>query len=321
MTLDFRPLRSNDYDALAEMFTDANIADGRLAIQVGEEIRENFESLPVELEAHTFSAWDGERLAGAVYAYHIRSEERQECCYVFGSVHPAYRGRGIGRHLLREGLKTADQLLRDSNSKVSKVIRIDTSRTNIAAMHLFEREGLRPVRYFEDLHRPLSSVIEIPHSTGFRVVPWVLDRNEEVRAVRNIAFQDHWGSIPLSEELWTARTTGFGSRPDLSFLAVSPDDQIVGYLLSHRYESDDSLLGAKYGWVDNLATLAEWRGRGVATQLLATALTGFRTAGFEFAALEVDSDNETGAHRLYESLGFRLWRATVMYEREVDTGS
>ena len=135
--------------------------------------------------------------------------------------------------------------------------------------------------------------------------------------MKNLAFQDHWGSIPMSSERWRSHSTGFGSRLDLSFVALSHVGQIVGYLLSHRYESDDSLLGAKYAWVDNIGTLAEWRGRGVATQLLLSALKAYSDAGLEFAAINVDSDNPTGAYRLYESLGFRPWRRKVMYQREI----
>lgn len=317
MDIDYRPLRDTDYDQLAALFTEASIADGRPINQVGEEIREDFESRPVDLASHTFSAWDGERLIGASYAYHVRSEERQECCYVFGTVHSAFRGRGVGRRLFRDASAVAERLLRASSSKAPKMIRTDASGTNVSATRMYAREGLHPVRYFADLHRPLDSVPEPPQAEGFRVVPWDTARSEEIRAVKNLAFRDHWGSSPVSQEHWEVQAAGFGARPDLSHLAVSPDGAIVGYLLTHRYENDDSLLGAKYAWVDNIGTLAEWRGRGVASALLAAALAGYRDHGMEFAAIDVDSDNPTGAHRLYESLGFQPWRQTVLYQRDV----
>ena len=317
MSIDYRPLRKTDYDLLAAMFTDANIADDNPMQQEGEEIREEFESLPVDLEDHTISAWQGDQLVGATYAYHLRSNERQECCYVFGSVHPSFRGLGIGRHLLRHGLATAERLLGESTSTVPKVIRAEVSHTNIPAMHLLHREGLQPVRFFADLHRPLDSNTEMVPSVDFVVVPWDDARSEEIRTVKNLAFQDHWGSIPMSPERWKSHSTGFGSRLDLSFVALSHEGQIIGYLLSRRHESDDSLLGAKYAWVDNIGTLAEWRGKGVATQLLLSALNAYSNAGLEIAAINVDSDNPTGAYRLYESLGFRPWRRKVMYQREI----
>ena len=318
MSIEYRPLRDTDYDLLAELFTESEIADGNPIRQVGEELREEFESLPVDLQNHTVSAWQGDQLVGVTYAYHLRSDERQECCYVFGAVHPSFRGLGVGRHVLRHGLDTAERLLEESTSAVPKVIRAEVSHTNISAMRLMEREGLQPVRYFADLHRPLGTIPETMSSADFVVVPWDDARSEEIRKVKNLAFRDHWGTVPMSPERWKTHTTGFGSWLERSFMAVSPDGEIVGYLLSHRYENDDELLGAKYAWVDNIGTLAEWRGRGVATQLLLSALYAYRQAEMEVAAINVDSDNPTGAYRLYESLGFRPWRRRVMYQREVD---
>ncbi|MBM3806385.1 MAG: GNAT family N-acetyltransferase, partial [Actinobacteria bacterium] len=128
---------------------------------------------------------------------------------------------------------------------------------------------------------------------------------------------DHWGSTPTLPEWWSPQITGFGARPDWSYFAVNDDDAIVGYVLSHRFENDDELLGAKYAWVNNIGTLVEWRGMGVASQLIATALAKYRAEGMQFAALGVDSANPTGAYRLYESLGFRLWREFVTYQRVV----
>ncbi|MBM3742368.1 MAG: GNAT family N-acetyltransferase [Actinobacteria bacterium] len=318
MTITYRPLRDVDYDALAALLNAADIADGRAQCRVAEEIREEFESHPVDLADHTLAAWIDDQLAAAVYAYYLPSEVREVRCYVFGAVYPKHRGNGIGSRLLGWGVEKAEHLLRSSASDIPKYVRVETSRTNTAAIRLFERGGMQPIRYFADLHADLRSPTPpLRASAGFRIVPWDLARNEEARLVRNAAFMDHWGSTPTLPEWWSPQITGFGARPDWSYFAVNDDDAIVGYVLSHRFENDDELLGAKYAWVNNIGTLVEWRGMGVASQLIATALARYRAEGMQFAALGVDSANPTGAYRLYESLGFRLWREFVTYQRVV----
>ena len=318
MSITFRSLRDTEYDALAALLNVASIVDGRAQHQVGEEIREEFESMPVDLSLDTLAAWDGAVLAGAMYVMYLPSTVREERCYVFGAVHPDHRGRGIGRCLLEAGLERSAFVLQSSGNDLPKYIRVDSSRTNTSAIRLFERFALQPIRYFADLRTDLSQPTPAARpSTGFRVVPWDLARNEEARAVKNAAFMDHWGSTPTTPEWWTTQTSGFGSRPDWSFFAVDDADCIIGHLITHRFDNDDELLGAKYAWVDNIGTLAEWRGRGVATGLLTAALATYRAGGMQYAALGVDSDNPTGAYRLYESLGFSPWREFVNYQREV----
>ena len=65
-------------------------------------------------------------------------------------------------------------------------------------------------------------------------------------------------------------------------------------------------------WIGQLGTRAAWRRRGLASLLLATALTAFRDAGYERAALDVDSENATGALGLYERLGFIVSHRSVL---------
>ena len=325
MTITYRSLRNIDYDALALLLNEADLADGRAQNQTGEEIREDFDSHPVDLANHTLAAWRGDQLVGAVYAYYLPSDVREVRCYVMGAVKPKCRGQGIGRVLLGWGMEKAEALLRSTKDDLPKYLRVDVSRGNGSAIRLLERLGLQPVRYFADLHRPLAGPAPVippapaanEASAGFRIVPWDLSRNDEARRVKDTAFQDHWGSTPTLPEWWVTTTTGFGARRDLSFFAVNDYDDIIGILLSRRYENDDSLLGAKYAWINHIGTLAEWRGRGVATQLLVGALESYRYEGLDYAALGVDSDNPTGAYRLYESLGFVPWRQTVTYQRVV----
>jgi ribosomal protein S18 acetylase RimI-like enzyme len=320
VTISFRPLTEDDFDQLAVVFTDGLVADGQPISQSPEELREEFESVGVDLSAHTFSAWNGGRLLGAVYTHHAGHDERHEFCYVLGTVHPSSRGQGIGRALLRDGIAAARVQLQASTSGAPQFIRAVASSSNVDAMRLFGRSGFVPVRYFADLHRSLDSLPDPQPSGSFVVVPWDLSRNDEVLEVKNLAFRDHWGSSPISSDHWVTKTTGFGSRPDLSCLALAPDGAVVGYLLSHRYEDDDALLGAKYGWIDNIGTLAAWRRKGIASQLITTALHWYREAGLEMAAIDVDTENPSGAHRLYGALGFQLWRQTVMFQCAVEPG-
>ena len=320
MPVTYRPLSDSDsdYDALARLLNMASIVDGRAQHQVGEEIRQDFESHPVDLANHTLAAWHDDQLVGAVYAFYLPSEVREVRCYLFGAVHPDQRGIGIGRRLMEWGLERGTELLKTSGNDLPKYLRVDVSRMNTSAIRLLERFGLEPIRYFADLRADLNEPTPAPRpSAGFRIVPWDLNRNEEARAVKNAAFMDHWGSTPTAPEWWATQTSGFGSRPDWSYFAVNDDDRIIGHLITHRFENDDELLGAKYAWIDNIGTLAEWRGRGIASQLIATALAKYREEGMQFAALDVDSDNPTGAYHLYESLGFRPWREFVHYQRVI----
>lgn len=320
MNVIFRPLGDSDYDALADLFNEASIVDHRAQQQVGKEIREDFESLPISLDSDTLAVWDGEQLVGAVYSYYLPSDVREERCYVMGTVRPAWRGRGIGRQLMEWGLARAEAVLNASAVQIPKFIRIEVAEANESTKRLLTRAGLQPIRYFADLHRPLHDVpspTATTTTTGVRIVPWELARNEEARLVKNEIFQDHWGSTPMTTEWWESWTLGFGARIDLSFFAINDDDEIVAYLLTHRFDNDDALLGAKYAWIHNIGTLKAWRGRGIASGLITTALRAYAAEELDMAALNVDSDSPTGAYRVYEALEFRRWRSFVTFQREV----
>ena len=70
-------------------------------------------------------------------------------------------------------------------------------------------------------------------------------------------------------------------------------------------------------WVNTVGTRRAWRGRGVAPWLLTESLERVAASdtGFERAILGVDSDNPTGALRLYRRLGFEDVRAVTNLSR------
>ena len=58
---------------------------------------------------------------------------------------------------MRWGIDTAETVLRASGTSIPKYIRVDIPHGNASAIRLLDREGLKPVRYFHNLHKDLAA--------------------------------------------------------------------------------------------------------------------------------------------------------------------
>lgn len=233
---------------------------------------------------------------------------------LYGEVDPPRRGRGIGRQVLAWQLERAAAGL--SGRDVPGFARVYRGADEPDAARLMARFDLRPARWFEDLLRPLDPPLDVAPPDGVEIVPWDTDRHDELLTVRNAAFADHWGSVPLSATQWHDDLVAEEFRPDLSVMAVA-DGAIVGFSRNEFYAQDEQLSRRRDGWIQLLATLRDWRGRGVASALIGASLDRFRAAGFTHAMIGVDRENLSGAAGLYRRLGFEPTYQSVCYERRV----
>ena len=299
-----RPMVDADFDVVVALQQRADAYDARPLVTTLDEMREELDDEHVVLATDVRLAESDGELVGYLYTYYLPSDVLLERCYLFGRVDPAHRGRGVGRALLAWGIERATEQLRSSPSALPKVIRGDAPAELVDNHRLFGRMGFAPVRWFEELLRPLTDLPARRTVDGVRIVAWPDDRDEEIRTVKNLAFADHWGSTPTSEHHWQQMVHGYGGRPDLSLVALDATGAVVAHCLCKRYPADDELLGRRDGWIDNLGTLPGWRGRGIASALVIEALHRFAADGLTHASIGVDADSPTGAARLYRSLGF-----------------
>ena len=104
-------------------------------------------------------------------------------------------------------------------------------------------------------------------------------------------------------------------RRDLSRVAVV-GDEVVGFVLVEINEDDWERQGYTGAYIGLVGTRREWRGRGLASALLADSMRAMRDRGLERAVLDVDTENPTGALGVYERLGFVATTRDAAYRIE-----
>ena len=313
-----RQATRSDLPEIAALLSEGLSFDGLVFVQTAEELAEEFDGTYCSLDHDVIVAIFESSIIGVGYTIFLPSETKEERCYIFGTTKPEYRNNGVGTAVMKWATEHGESLLRSTKRTLPKYLRSDMSATNSTAGSLFQSFNMSPVRWNDDLIIDLANSPEVFTATEYSIVPWDSSRDEEARITKNQAFMDHWGSTPTSEEGWEQLVHGSTARLDQSFFALDQYEKIIGVLLSHRYESDDEVLGKRIGWIDKLATLSEHRKKSVGKSLITHALAAYKRDGLTHAALDVDTENPTGAYGLYTAVGFSTFRGKVTYERIVE---
>ena len=84
------------------------------------------------------------------------------------------------------------------------------------------------------------------------------------------------------------------------------------------YPEDIARFGFLRGEVSALGVLRSWRKRGLGRALLIRSMHALRERGMTEVILGVDTDNLTGALRLYEGVGFRTLSQDAIYRKPLN---
>ncbi|MCC9178012.1 GNAT family N-acetyltransferase [Arthrobacter sp. zg-Y750] len=256
---------------------------------------------------------------GAARAYgRIALNPGSETGSGFGGVDPQWRRRGIGAALFGwQEARLRQRLL--SEHRKHGVLRTYAEEANASHIALLESAGARVVRYFTEMSRPLHT--DLPHAelpAGMEFQTFSAANSDAIRRAHNEAFKDHWGSEPRNKERW-AFTVGHPEfRPDWSFAVIdSGTGEVAAYQLASFDPESQSIHGYKEGYTMLLGVRRNWRGRKLAPAMLGEAMRRFRDGGMDNAGLGVDTENPSGAHDLYESLGYRPTHREVVFDKPV----
>lgn len=121
---------------------------------------------------------------------------------------------------------------------------------------------------------------------NYKLVPMDRSHIKEIAQIERECFSNPWSEASLEEELY---------NPLASFIvAQRPDGAVLGYAGLHAVMDE--------GYIDNIAVRADYRGQGIADDLL-DVFVRFGQAHLSFLTLEVRPSNEA-AIQLYYKHGF-----------------
>jgi len=307
--IELRGLCIDDVEMVHAVIRSAEIADRIPIVTPRQEVDDMFADPYFEPDTDGVVVEVDGSIVGWGRIHHRPSTADFDKAYIQGDIHPHYRRRGLGTALLRWQLERAAQCM---TTVPSRYIRADVYDWRSDACALFEAGGMKPVRYTDELRMPLA-IPQLPSPLAVEVMRWTSDHTEGARRVINEAFTDHWGSTPRDEEAFRSLLSTYGTRLDLSHVAVA-GGRIVGAVLNFHVPEDEEVTGRLDGWIGTLGVARPFRRRGVATALIVASLGSFRAAGLTHAMIGVDSENPSGAHHLYRRLGFEPVNRSVTYE-------
>jgi ribosomal protein S18 acetylase RimI-like enzyme len=313
----WRPLGPGDAEAMADLHNACFEVDRTYLMTPGE-MSDEFERFGEHTETDSIGLFTaGGELLAFGWGLVPKSGKTEHRAFVWLLVHPQIRG-SVEDDLV-DWIEAAaiDRLQTFHDDLPSAMYRHDVFETMVDEIALFERHGFEPARYFTENLRDLSKTIDDPAlADGLVARSWSDEIAGDALAVHNDAFAGHWGSQPIDPDQWATYHANDFFQPQMSWV-VYDGDTPVAYVQCSKYPHDWEVRGRIEAWVEGIGTIESHRGRGIASALITMAMRSFRDDGMQYAILGVDSENATGANRVYERLGFEVDRRGIAFRKPV----
>lgn len=262
-----------------------------------------------------FAEEDGE---AAAYCRTEWYKEEGPAALIYTSVafmKPAFRRQGIGRAMLNWCEAHQRQLAVEHEPGLPRFFQMSADQNEPGRHALALSAGYQVARQFNLMVRPdLENIPDLPLPPGIEVRAARPEHYRQIWDAMDEAFRDHWGYSPQTETVYESWQQDRNFQPDLWQVAWD-GDQVVGTVLGFIDEHANQQAGRLRGWTEEITVRRPWRGKGVAKALIARCLASLKSRGMSEAALGVDTQNLSGALRLYEYMGYRPVECNTTYRK------
>jgi mycothiol synthase len=257
--------------------------------------------------------WNGE-VAGTVTAQVDRFREEKKGFIQNLGVLPKFRNRGIATKLL----ETALQSLKERGMELA-----DTwAQTNReGCMHLFRKFKFKQIRIMSIMIRKLDSLpADSPENVQLTIRDMRMNEEKEIELLNrldNEAFKEHFNfrHRTIEETKYSLFEMPWFSIQQWFFAVLN--NQTIGYSGIAIDEGLNKEKNLKWGLIADIGVLKPYRKRGIGTNLMLHMMQTLKNLGMEDAFLYVDDMNPTRAIKLYEKVGFKTLRKSIIYQKNL----
>ncbi len=304
-----RPATPDDLDDVVALIQAWEIAHFGETEAVRSMLQYEWAAAWFDLERDAELIYDDDGLLVA-YAQHATPDDGERF-EAYGPDRPGFEGRGLGSAIVDWSEdRTRARLDPGSETRLWN----STPAEDVRAARLLEARGYTPIRTFRQMTIDLDPSFDsgtLPDGVAIRPFEAEVD-GPAAFAVVNAAFVTHFGYFEETfEEWWAQQHSDETWDPSLGLVAER-DGTIVGY-------SNNGVIDGT-GYVFELGVDPQHQGRGIGRALLRRSFASFAARGIRTGRLGVDTQNVTGAHELYRSVGMKPVREHIVVEKRIQSG-
>lgn len=285
-------------------------------LMMGEE-----DTSPSDLRQHwqtidiTTNAWVLCNAQNAIVAYEELHPMQHGRFGLDGYVHPDHMGFGLGSYLVNIAEARSHELIGTYPPEYELFLTAGNVAGDENANAMFAALGYEATRSYYRMVLDVDGVpapAQIPD--GYAIQPFTLDDAKSAYDLHMTSFVGHYGFARRSFDVWYADKIKHNERfraQDWAIIVYGNTPVAFGF----NYLREDGM-----GWVQTLGVHPDHRQRGLGRAVLQHSFVLLHLAGAQRIGLGVDSQNRSGAVKLYQDAGMYIDQHFLHQEKIMRTG-
>ena len=232
---------------------------------------------------------------------------------------PEWRGEGFWQAMVRQNERRLREIAAGHPSTARRFFQAWATDTQLKWISVLESQGYQAVRVFFNMLHRLEDIPDRPMPVGLEVRPV---RPEHFRSIWDVQKEETRDLFETVAEDWTEdKYQAWLDRPSHTphlWQVAWDGDQVAGMVLTRINEVENEEHRRKRGYTEHIFVRRPWRKRGLASALIASSLRVLKAHGMNEAELGVDSDNQSGALGLYQTMGYQTYYTDTWFRKTME---
>jgi mycothiol synthase len=289
-------------------------------VMTEDELKQELAS-PVNMDPNKdiiFAEVDGEYAGHAMLNWQLKIDGSRHY-FIYAFVASEWRGKGLREILVHRGEERLREIASTHPKDERKYFETYANAEKNDWKSAIESVGYTPAWHLFEMVRPnLDNIPDKPLPSGIEVRALMPEHYRVIWDAMKEAFRDERS---FSEDKYN--DTAFNRMINHRLFApqhwqVAWDGaELVGGVKAYINPEENSAFNRRWGHTEEVFVRKPWRHRGIAGALIARGLRVLKEQGMEQATLDVDTENPSGALKLYTSLGFKPVLQFSFYSKDL----